>query len=170
MKHDSRIIDKPWQQTRLHRSFFGIVTAAFWLIYAYLWLPLATLALWLLGVRTAVFELYLREHQVEPFLLVALPLLAFAAALLLIAWAEYNRYRFSEKDRRSAHADVGHDEVAATFGASMEVALGLHGSKVVALSMGDEAQPLAYSMLVGMRDGSQRIVSPKHPQAVAIAG
>jgi biofilm PGA synthesis protein PgaD len=147
MKHDARIIDRPWRQPRLHRSFFGLVTAAFWLVYAYLWLPLLTLALWAIGIRNASFELYLREHQVEPFLLVALPLLAIASATLLIAWAEYNRFRFSDKDRRSAHVNIGHDEVAAAFGASMETARGLSDSKVAVLNMNDAAQPVSLSTL-----------------------
>ncbi|TWI03596.1 biofilm PGA synthesis protein PgaD [Luteimonas cucumeris] len=170
MKHDSRIIDKPWQLPRLHRSFFGIVTAAFWLLYAYLWLPLATLILWLIGIRTATFELYLREQAVEPFLLIALPVLAMASAALLIAWAEYNRFRFNGKDRRNAHANVGHDEIAGSFGASMEIALGLAGSKIAMLNMDRDAQPTGFSMLLGVRDDAQRIIPREQASEIAVAG
>ena len=147
MKFDSSIIHKPRSQPALQRGFFSIVTLFFWVAYAYLWLPLVTLALWLLGVRTAVFELYLREHQVEPFLLVSLPLLALASAVLLIAWAEYNRYRFRAKDRRSAHADVGRGDIAIAFGSSNEVAQALSTSKVAVLKMDDAATPTGISIL-----------------------
>jgi len=57
MKFDSKVIYKPRSQPALQRGFFSVVTFAFWMAYAYLWLPLLTLFLWLLGVRTAAFEL-----------------------------------------------------------------------------------------------------------------
>ncbi len=145
MKYDSHVIYKPRSQPALQRGFFSVVTFAFWLAYAYLWLPLLTLFLWLLGVRTAVFELYLREHQVEPFLLISLPLLALASAVILIAWAEYNRWRFRDKDRRAAHPDIGRQEIARAFGSSQEVALSLSNSKVAVLRMDDSAAPVGVS-------------------------
>lgn len=151
MKFDSSIIHKPRSQPALQRGFFSIVTFFFWMAYAYLWLPLLTLVLWLLGVRTAVFELYLREHQVEPFLLISLPLLAVASAVLLIAWAEYNRYRFRDKDRRSAHPDVGPRDIAMAFGSSDELAHALSISKVAVLNMDDAATPTGISSWTGRR-------------------
>ena len=145
MKFDSKVIYKPRSQPALQRGFFSVVTFAFWVAYAYLWLPLLTLFLWLLGVRTAVFELYLREHQVEPFLLISLPMLALASAVILIAWAEYNRWRFRDKDRRGAHANVGRQEIADAFGSSLEVAQSLSTSKVAVLRMDDAAKPIGVS-------------------------
>lgn len=147
MKFDSKVIYKPRSQPALQRGFFSVVTFAFWIAYAYLWLPLLTLFLWLLGVRTAVFELYLREHQVEPFLLISLPMLALASAVILIAWAEYNRWRFRDKDRRGAHANVGRQDIARAFGSSDEVARSLVASKVAMLRMDDSAAPVGVSTL-----------------------
>ena len=57
MKYDSRLIRKPYAQGPLRRAVWGFVTAAFWGLYIYMWLPLVTLVLWLLGVRTAFFEI-----------------------------------------------------------------------------------------------------------------
>ena len=145
MKFDSKVIYKPRSQPALQRGFFSVVTFAFWIAYAYLWLPLLTLFLWLLGVRTAVFELYLREHQVEPFLLISLPMLALASAVILIAWAEYNRWRFRDKDRRGAHANVDRQDIARAFGSSDEVARSLVASKVAVLRMDDSAAPVGVS-------------------------
>ncbi|MCL1633908.1 poly-beta-1,6-N-acetyl-D-glucosamine biosynthesis protein PgaD [Luteimonas sp. SX5] len=147
MKFDSSVIHKPRSQPALQRGFFSVVTFAFWLAYAYMWLPLLTLFLWLLGVRTAVFELYLREHQVEPFLLVSLPVLALASATVLIAWAEYNRWRFRAKDRRSAQPDIGKHDIALAFGSSQEIAQALSASKVALLKMDDAATPMGVSIL-----------------------
>lgn len=142
MKFDSHIIYKPRSQPRLQRGFFGIVTLVFWIVYAYLWLPLATLILWLLGVRTAVFELYLRENQIDPFLLVPLSVVAVASAAILIAWAEYNRYRFRDRERRSPQADVRPEEVARAFGSHPQIAHQLSQSKVAILRMDHSARPV----------------------------
>lgn len=145
MKFDSRLIRKPKQQPRLQRAAWGFVTLGFWMVYAYLWTPLATLVLWLLGVRTAFFQLYVREHTIEPFLLLTLPVLAFACALLLIAWAEYNRFRFGRTDRRSQPRSATLPEVADALGAPPAVARALATGKVIVLHMGEDASPQGFS-------------------------
>lgn len=143
-KFDPRIISKPSAQPTLHRSFFGIITAAFWALYLYLWLPLLTLVLWLFGIRTTIFELYLREHQIDPFLILALPLIAIAATILLILWAEYNRWRFKDKERRSPQADITLDRVAAALHATPEIAAELNSGRISILHMDQErAFPLS---------------------------
>ncbi len=142
MKFDSHIIYKPGTQPRLQRGFFGVVTLLFWIIYAYLWLPLATLILWLLGVRTAVFELYLRENQIDPYLLVPLSVVGVVSAAILIAWAEYNRFRFSGRDRRIPQPDVPPDDVAHAFGSHPQIASQLARSKVAILRMDHSARPV----------------------------
>ncbi|WP_242107287.1 poly-beta-1,6-N-acetyl-D-glucosamine biosynthesis protein PgaD [Luteimonas aquatica] len=147
-KFDPRIISKPGAQPTLHRSFFGVVTAAFWALYLYLWLPLLTLILWLLGVRTTIFELYLREHQVDPFLVLALPAMAAIAAAVLILWAEYNRWRFKGKERRSAQANIGLDRVAAALHATPEIATALNAGRISVLHMDQErAYPLSVTAI-----------------------
>lgn len=145
MKYDSRLIRKPYAQPRLKRAAWGFVTAAFWGLYIYLWLPLVTLILWLLGVRTAFFELYTRKHQVEPFLLVAIPTMAVLCALALIGWAEYNRWRFARQDRRNPQEDVDVDEVARRLGASQALAQQLGQSKITLLHMNEDAIPESMS-------------------------
>lgn len=141
MKYDSKLIQNSHLQPRAERTAWGVVTALFWLVYLYLWMPLATLILWLLGVRLAVFELYLRKHQVEPFLLFLLPLLALIAAAVLISWGELNRWRFRGKDKREGMTDIGHREVAQAFGATAALAATLQDSKIVVLTMDDTATP-----------------------------
>lgn len=143
MKYDSRLIRKPYAQPRIKRAAWGFVTVAFWGVYLYLWLPLVTLILWLLGIRTAFFELYTRDHQIEPFVLLSIPLIAALCAFLLITWAEYNRWRFAAKDRRSAQRDVSREEVASRLGASTLVADQMADAKVMVLHMNDLAQPAA---------------------------
>lgn len=141
MKYDSRLIQNPHLQPLPERAAWSAVTGLFWLVYLYLWMPLATLVLWLLGVRLAVFELYLRKHQVEPFLLFLLPLLALIAAAVLIGWGEFNRWRFRGKDKREGMSDISHQEVAQAFGASARLAATLQAGKIVVLTMDDTATP-----------------------------
>lgn len=143
MKYDSHLISRPSAQPRLQRTAWGFVTLGFWTLYFYLWSPLATLVLWLLGIRTAFFELYTRQHQVEPFLLVSLPVIAVLCALLMISWAEYNRHRFGGIDRRGAQANASSAEIAAELGAAPAVAASLREAKVTVLHMNDRAQPSA---------------------------
>ena len=147
MKFDSRLIRKPMKQPRLQRAAWGFVTLGFWMVYVYLWTPLATLLLWLLGIRTAFFELYVREHAIEPFLLFSLPLLALACALLLISWAEYNRLRFSRTDRRSQPRSATLPEVADALGTPPVVARALVLGKVTVLHMGEDARPHGFTSL-----------------------
>ncbi|MEZ0469921.1 poly-beta-1,6-N-acetyl-D-glucosamine biosynthesis protein PgaD [Luteimonas salinilitoris] len=141
MKYDSRLIRRPNAQRPLRRTAWGFVTAAFWLFYLYLWAPLVTFVLWVLGINTALHELYLRESHIEPFLLFVLPLVALACAVLLIAWAEYNRFRFRGKDRRRAQADVPLAEIAVALGADAATASALGRGKVTTLHMDEHARP-----------------------------
>lgn len=137
-KYDSRLIQRPRAQPRLRRTAWGFVTAAFWGVYVYLWMPAITMLLWLLGIRNAYFELYLRQHRVEPFLLIALPSLAVCAAVLLIAWAEYNRWRFAGKDRRGAPSPTSLDDIAQALGATAQLGTQLNAARVVVLNMDAE--------------------------------
>lgn len=141
MKIDLRLIHKPEKQSATRRTAWGVITGVFWLIYAYLWLPLLTLILWVLGMRTTVFELYLRDHKVEPFLLIVVPVIAVIAAVILIIWAEYNRARFAGMDRRHPADNIPIHIVAADLGANEAVTASMATAKIVVLHMDDNAHP-----------------------------
>lgn len=142
MKHDSRLIERPARVPLLERTLWSFVTAAFWIGYLYLLTPAITLVAWLLGLRVAFAELYLRGHHVEPFLLIALPVMALTSATLLILWAELNRRRFTGRERRSFVPSVEHSEVAISLGASDGLSALSH-ARVVLLEMDDQALPRA---------------------------
>jgi biofilm PGA synthesis protein PgaD len=149
MKYDSRLIIKPHAQPTLQRTAWGMVTAACWALYVYLLAPLLTVILWLSGFHTARFELYQREHAVEPFVLMILPLLALACILLLTAWAEYNRWRFAKRqERRSPQANVGTHEIARSLGASQRLANEVLQAKNVILHMDEDARPSSLTKLL----------------------
>jgi biofilm PGA synthesis protein PgaD len=137
-----KTIDKPERQHPIHRTLWGTVTAAFWLFYLYLLLPLATLLLWLLGVRNAYTELYLREAGIDAFLLGTLPVLALLCAAVVIVWAEYNRNRFQGQDRRQPQADATREDIAASLGASDTLAAELLTARRTLIQMDAQARPV----------------------------
>lgn len=141
------IICNPDHVPAARRTFWGAVTAIFWVAYIYLWMPLITLLLWILGIRKGYAELYLREHSIEPFIFVALPIMALIATVMLVTWAEYNRYRFSGHDRRKAMDDVPLKKVAERIGATSAIASGLQRAKAVTLHMNEDANPVGVSVL-----------------------
>ena len=141
-KFDSTLIRKPKQQPRVQRAAWGFVTLGFWALYLYLLVPLLTLVSWAFGVRLAWTQLYERQQQIEPFVIVALPVMLICSAALLIAWAEYNRMRFSGSDRRNPVKDIPIQRIAHDLGADPRVAAALPGCKSVVLHMDDSARPI----------------------------
>jgi biofilm PGA synthesis protein PgaD len=141
-RYDSRLIRKTRQQPRLQRTAWGFVTIAFWGFYFYLWAPLITALSWLLGGRLAFLQLYEYKQKVDPFLVIALPVMLVCCSVLLIAWAEYNRMRFAGKERRTPRVDVSLEEIAHNLGASPALAAQLAAGKAVTLHMDDHARPV----------------------------
>lgn len=107
------IIERPDLQAWQQKAVFGALTAVFWVVWVFLWLPLVTLlGWWFFGAR---FQRYLVEPNLHGSLLHGF---AFYAAVVcamggaLIAWALYNDFRFRGVDRRKeapvpTSADVG---------------------------------------------------------------
>lgn len=141
-RYDSRLIRKSRQQPRLQRTAWGFVTIAFWGFYFYLWAPLLTALSWLLGGRLAFLQLYEYKQKVDPFLVIALPVMLVCCSVLLIAWAEYNRMRFAGKERRTPRVDVSLEEIAHHLGATPTLAAQLSAGKSVTLHMDDMARPV----------------------------
>ena len=144
-KFDSSLIRKPRQQPRLQRTLWGGVNLVFWAFLFYLWAPLLTLLSWLVGAHLAWQQLYEYQDEVDPFLLLAVPLILVCCSVLMIAWAEYNRMRFAGKERRSPIDPITVDQVALDLGATPELARELLGSKSMILHMDDSARPIGFT-------------------------
>lgn len=123
----------------------GALTAAAWAVYAWLWAPVVTAIAWIAGLRTAYLRLYLQESGVDVFLLLSLPLIALLCATLLIGWAEYNRARFAnaERRRRRRRPAISDTEVRRALHASEALARKLREGRVVQVALDDDAVPLA---------------------------
>lgn len=156
-KFDSRLIRKPRQQPRIQRTLWGAVSVAFWAFLMVLCMPLLTLLSWLFGIRLAWRQLYEYQDQVDPFLLMAVPVILLSCTVALVAWAEYNRIRFGGKERRSAIPPIGIEQIAHDLGATLALAEGLAGSKSVVLHMDDQARPVGFTRQVAQPAGEAQL-------------
>ena len=156
---DRQVIYLPHRQHRAKRTFYGVMTLVAWVVYAYLWLPLLTLVLWVVGVRLSYIELYLRDQRLDAALLVTLPLLLLACATLLIGWAEYNRLRFRGHERRLAQVDVENIEVALALSAPPALGAALVDAQRAVLAMDPEGRPLAIRVERALATVSGRVVT-----------
>lgn len=100
------IIEDPALQSTGQKVLYGTLTLAFWALWFYLWLPLITLVGWSLGVFQFVDIMVVREgfDALRGVLWIYLIIIA-AMGGALIAWALYNRLRFSGRERRTARGD-----------------------------------------------------------------
>lgn len=154
MKYDARLILKKNAQPPVQRALWGSVTAMFWLLYLYLWLPLITLAMWLLGINNAFVQLFLRRGNIDPYILYGLPSIALVCTAVLILWSGYNRLRFGGLDRRATPTPVTLEATMQALGADAETTARLRAGKWVTLVMNDQAQPVA------VRDHSENSAAP----------
>lgn len=155
MKVEDKLINSPSLRLgSFQRSLFGVMTFLAWSVYIYLWIPLLTLLLWLLGFRTTYLQIYLQQQVVNLWLIGVLALFALGCALLLLGWAEYNRRRFAGLDRRGRQADVDLPEMAAGLGARTEDVIALQSASIATIRMSASAQPLGVDTRALRQDGA----------------
>lgn len=124
------------------RTLQGLVTLLAWVAYAWLWLPVITVIAWMLGVRTSYVELFVSQYEFDRNTFGILFTLAVVATVVLIGWAEYNRHKFSGRDRRAPARNVDVDEIARALGTSPEVSMQLAQAKSITLAMDERALPV----------------------------
>ncbi len=95
------IIDRPDLQAWQQKAVFGALTAAFWLAWVFLWLPLVTLLGWLFfGLRFQLQMIDLDGYKAFMNLLAIYCVVVGVMGGALILWATYNHLRFRGIDRR----------------------------------------------------------------------
>ncbi len=93
-----------------------LLTFIFWVVWFFLWVPVATLIAWYFGINLVYFEMFSMDgykavgHDVVRFLVVV----AILGSSLAI-WAAYNYFRFKGKDRRKIQQSVSSKEMAGFF-------------------------------------------------------
>lgn len=107
------IIDRPDLQAWEQKALFGALTAAFWVLWVFLWLPLVTLLGWLFfgyQFQFHIIELDGYRGFLNLLSVYALVILAMGGALIL--WAKYNHLRFRGMDRRKEIEPPTNDQLA----------------------------------------------------------
>lgn len=116
MSSQPPIIESPDLQSKAQRLGWGSLTLVFWLIYIHLWTPLITLVAWWVGVK--LFNLHIVQLHGYTGLMEKLGLyllVIFVISLVLIGWANLERFRFKDIHRRTAHAPTTTQEVAEKY-------------------------------------------------------
>lgn len=116
------IISRPERQKPLQRTLFTFITIVAWTLWISMWLPALTLVAWLLGMEDAYQKLGLIHpmHAAKDFSIVVI--MAVACALSIGSWSQYNRIRFSGRQRRRHNQPLDISEMAPVLGASVEAA------------------------------------------------
>lgn len=140
------IINRPERVSRARKGAWGLVTLVAWLIFAWLLLPLITLALWAFGATTAYGSFATVLPSIEPELLLLMAWVALIMSTSLLAWAEFNRHRFRGHERRGPVASVPVFHLAAEHGVPAHVLDGLQHDRVITVSIDGEGWPVAMSL------------------------
>jgi biofilm PGA synthesis N-glycosyltransferase PgaC len=110
------IIDRADLQTLGQRSVSGVLTTVFWLLWAYLWLPLLALIAWALGLEQAYKYMIVEGGYWEVLRLLGI----YTVVILLmggslVGWATYNILRYGKRGTRSGNPGQPIEEVARYF-------------------------------------------------------
>ncbi|SFS08875.1 poly-beta-1,6-N-acetyl-D-glucosamine biosynthesis protein PgaD [Dyella sp. OK004] len=116
MRAEAILIQRPERQRPAQRLLFTTATLLAWAVWASLWLPLATLVAWLLGLRISYVEMVVREHDRGMNDLLTMLAIACACALAAAAWAGYNRLRYGHLRRRHRGLPADRTAIASALG------------------------------------------------------
>ncbi len=108
------IIDRPDLQAWQQKAVFGALTAAIWVAWIFLWMPLITLLGWVFfGYQFQFHMLDLDGYKGFLNLLIIYGVVVIGMGGALVLWAIYNHIRFRGVDRRHASAPPTSTEIAA---------------------------------------------------------
>lgn len=155
------IIERPDLQSRSQRLISTTLTAFFWALWLYLWLPVVALVGWWLGA-TRFYDEMVRLEGYKPLveLLGWYAVCIVALAGSLIVWALYNIFRFRGRERRKARPLVRVGQVAEHVGVEPDTLLAWQRARILHV-MHDEA---------GRIESVEEIAVPSGEQGAADAG
>lgn len=136
-------IHRPKLQPSAGRHIHRWLTLLAWSAYLYLWLPIATLALWWLGTRLGFTELRRYSEYIDVALFWLMLKALGITVLLMVGWAEYNRLRFQGHDRRKQQQPVLPLATAQAMGVDAQLARNLQDARRVTVVTNQQAVPVA---------------------------
>lgn len=114
---DDLIIERPDLQGWPLVLGSRLITAAMWVLYVYLWLPLLTLLAWAIGIDAAYGQMVtLGGYQIAADLWLFFAAVILVMGGLLLGWARINFYRFRGPDRRQLPGRTDSAKMAVDFG------------------------------------------------------
>ncbi|MFQ5548993.1 MAG: poly-beta-1,6-N-acetyl-D-glucosamine biosynthesis protein PgaD [Woeseia sp.] len=114
-------IDTPHLLSRRRRLSDAIATGIMWMLYSYLWVPLISLAAWLLGFEFA-YDVMVRAGGISALkdVLWWYGFVLACIVMVVAAWSAVNRYRFAAYERRQSGKIVTDAELAEHFSLERE--------------------------------------------------
>jgi biofilm PGA synthesis protein PgaD len=129
-------IHRPDLQSRVHRNLFALLSTLGWLVWLYLFLPVASVLAWNFGFIR--FNRFVLDDEARAWHTLAIyTSIIVAAGLVFVLWALYNLIRFRGKDRRASVRPVTTREMAQTFGVAEDLVVRLREAKVVVVHHDD---------------------------------
>lgn len=122
MRAEGPLIFHPGGQSNMQRLTFGALTALIWAGWIYLWLPLVTTLLWIIGVRFSFMQLFMRGRGFDGK---SIGLVALACFCAVVYWSSFNYLRFRRKTRRKGAPAVSRQEVGYAFNIESSEALAM---------------------------------------------
>jgi biofilm PGA synthesis protein PgaD len=113
MRAHGPLIVLPEKQNRRQRLLFALMTIVAWAFWIYLWLPLATAVLWIIGVKWAYTQVFRGARGVEVH---TVGICLVVCGFVVLSWATYNRILSLRFQRRRNTLHIPHQDVAAHFG------------------------------------------------------
>ena len=111
------IISHPERQSGTQHVLFSMLTVSIWALWIYLWLPLITGILWIVGIRWAYIQVFRGTRGVS-FWVIAWILGAVIVAV--VYWSIYNSIRYEGRTQRRRAKVVSKTMMGQKFGVNGE--------------------------------------------------
>ena len=144
--HNDIHIQAPELLTAPERRRDTLITAAMWLAYLYLWVPLLSLGAWLLGFEFA-YDVMIRSGGIRDLggILIVYAAIVCVIICAVTLWSLINRARFRGVKRRKSAANVSLLEMAQHFDLEEESVRNLRASKRSVVGFDDQGKPIQRS-------------------------
>jgi biofilm PGA synthesis protein PgaD len=107
------IICHPERQSGPQHAVFRVLTVTVWAVWFYLWLPLITAVLWLVGIRWAYIQVFRGARGVSLGLILWILL---SVTVVVAYWSGYNRLRYARRTRRRHAQPLSKATIGDKFG------------------------------------------------------
>jgi poly-beta-1,6-N-acetyl-D-glucosamine biosynthesis protein PgaD len=111
------IISHPERQSGTQHTLFGALTVGIWALWIYLWLPLITGILWIVGIRWAYIQVFKGTRGISLWVVVWI----LGAVIVTVAyWSSYNIIRYAGNTQRRRAKAVSKAVIGRKFGVTSD--------------------------------------------------